>query len=487
MPQVIAVWAEQLGHEIHYHSYTGFEDLTRLLPDNLDLLFFNCFTQSAYTAYCLSHQFRQKGIVTVLGGPHARSYAEDARHHFDYVLGMTDKNLIETLLKDPAPQPEMGVFLATTRQPLSLPTVRERWKFIQKNLEKTRILQVVPLLGSLGCPYTCDFCIDAKVDYQQLPFDQLRDDLIFLQSQPKPPIVAWYDPNFGVRFDEYLDLIESAVPPGRMSFGGESSLSLLSEPHLKRLQKNNFIVMLPGIETWFDFNAKSKQGKNQGLEKVKSTSEQINLVLQYIPYVQTNHIFGTDVDAGPEPFELTKKFIELTPGVFTNFMLITAYGNSAPLSVKYQAEKRVLDVPFPFLDGSAGLNVRLKNYGITEFYDALADLVRFTFSAKTTWRRFRANHHPLPRWMNLMRVAFSGKGRGGNHLEIRNQYLADPEFQSFYNGETMKPPAFYQRQIQSMLGSFYDQLPPRVLNYLQQGESYPNPRIAPLAPAVNAA
>src|SRR4030095_14484786 len=46
MPQVIAVWVEQLGHEVHYVAYTGVEDLHRELPQDVDLLFISTFTQN---------------------------------------------------------------------------------------------------------------------------------------------------------------------------------------------------------------------------------------------------------------------------------------------------------------------------------------------------------------------------------------------------------------------------------------------------------
>ncbi len=62
------------------------------------------------------------------------------------------------------------------------------------------------------------------------------------------PIVAWHDPNFGVRFNDYMTAIEDVVPKGRMRFIAESSLSLLSEPNLKRMQRNGFVGILPGIE-----------------------------------------------------------------------------------------------------------------------------------------------------------------------------------------------------------------------------------------------
>ena len=48
------------------------------LPADLDLLFIGAFTQAAQLAYAMSNLFRQRGAITVLGGPHARCYPEDA-------------------------------------------------------------------------------------------------------------------------------------------------------------------------------------------------------------------------------------------------------------------------------------------------------------------------------------------------------------------------------------------------------------------------
>jgi hypothetical protein len=45
-----------------------------------------------------------------------------------------------------------------------------------------------------------------------------------------------------------------------MRFIAESSLSLLSEAHVKRLRRNGFGALLPGIEFWHDLGNKSNRG-----------------------------------------------------------------------------------------------------------------------------------------------------------------------------------------------------------------------------------
>src|SRR5689334_25329500 len=69
MPQVIATWCEQEGHQVTMICYTGYEDLDKELPKALDLVFISCFTQAALLGYALSNYYRKQGAVTVLGGP----------------------------------------------------------------------------------------------------------------------------------------------------------------------------------------------------------------------------------------------------------------------------------------------------------------------------------------------------------------------------------------------------------------------------------
>ena len=247
MPQVVGVWCEELGHQVRFICYTGREDLHQELLEETDIVIIGAFTRSALTAYAISQMFRARGAVTVLGGPHARSYPQDSAQYFDYVLGFTDKPLIQDILSECAPNRPMGLQVQAAKQPTELPGVKERWHFIQPTIDKAPIpFQIVPMIGSMGCPYTCGFCVDAEVDYQPLSFDQITEDLKFLLTKLKRPIVAWHDPNFGVRFEDYMQAIEIAIPPNRIDFIAESTLSILTEPHLKRMKHNGFRAILPG-------------------------------------------------------------------------------------------------------------------------------------------------------------------------------------------------------------------------------------------------
>jgi len=465
MPQAIAVWCEALGHDVRFVCYTGAEDLTEELRHGTDVLFVGAFTRAAQTAYAISNLHRQRGAVTVLGGPHARCYPQDAAKYFDYVLGFTDKTIIGDLLRDPAPQRPVGLQLGAGRQPAALPGLRERWKFIEPTLAKSPFFKIVPMIGSMGCPYTCSFCIDSVVPYQPLPFDQIRDDLRFLLGKVKRPRVGWHDPNFGVRFDDYMNVIEEVVPPRRIRFIAESSLSLLSEAHVKRLQSNGFDALLPGIESWYELGNKSKTGTAVGEAKVRQVAEHVNMVLRHVPYVQTNFVLGLDSDRGAEPFELTKKFLDLAPGAYPAFSLLTAYGQAAPLNLELQRAGRVLPFPFHFLDSTHAMNVRPLNYTWPEFYDHAVDLTRYALSGARVHRRFWSNRGIGTRVFNAMRAI--NLNRVKYQAKIRSLLDKDLSIRGFMEGESVKLPWFYQRRVRASLGPFWEALPDGALMHDQ--------------------
>ena len=463
MPQVIALWCEQEGHDVDFICYTGPENLIEELPASADLVFIGAFTQAAQLSYAISNLMRSRGAVTVLGGPHARCYPQDALKYFDYVLNFTDREVLRTVLQDCSRNRPLGVHLSAKGQPTELPGVRERWKFIEIQLQKARFVKVVAMLGSFGCPYTCSFCIDSVIPYQPLSSDIIKEDLRFLLQKFEKPTVAWHDPNFGIRFDDSMAAIEEAVPPGRINFFSETSLSLLSEANLQRLRRNGFKAVLPGIESWYDMGNKSKTGSKMGIEKVRMVAEHVNLVLRYIPYIQTNFVLGMDVDAGAEPFELTRRFIDLAPGAFPAISLLSAFGQAAPLNLEYQKAGRVLPFPFHFLNNNHVMNVRPMNYSWPAFYDHLVDLQNYSFSWRAIARRFNAAKNRLPRWLpwiNVLRgMCSEGFGRIKYYTRLRQMLDNDRQVRRYWEGESSVIPDFYVDWIKRDLGTLWDWLP----------------------------
>src|SRR5271157_3055775 len=98
MPQTVAVWCRQLGHKVHYTTYWGQADPVSLLPNDIDVLFVSSYTQSSALAYAIATVFKRRNTLTVLGGPHARSFPTDSMRFFDIVVKDCDRPLIADIL-----------------------------------------------------------------------------------------------------------------------------------------------------------------------------------------------------------------------------------------------------------------------------------------------------------------------------------------------------------------------------------------------------
>ena len=475
MPQIVATWCEQQGHSVTFICYTGLEKLDNELPRDVDVVFICSFSQAAFLAYALSNYFRSKGAVTVLGGPHARCYPDDSIKYFDYVLGMTHQSTITDLLNNCAPQRPIGIHLSAKTQPVEFPTMRERWKFVEPTLKKAPFVKFIPMIGSVGCPYTCSFCIDATVPYQQLNLDAMKEDLHFLLTKYKKPMVAWQDPNFGIRFKDNMEVIESIGSRNRFRFLAESSLSILAEDHMKVMKKHNFKALLPGIESWYDMGNKSMAAHLGAEQKLNKVSEQVNMILRYVPYIQTNFVLGLDCDSGNEPFELTKRFVDKSPGAFPGYSLLSSFGEAAPLNLEYQKAGRVLPFPFHFLNNHLAMNVKPKNYEWIDFYDRVIDLTAYTFSKKAIYRRFMATSDFTSKWMNFMRaISNEGFGRIRFYKMVRKNLQEDRSFRAYFEGETKVLPQFYKNIIEHDLGIWMKWLPKGALEHDQNAYLHKN-------------
>jgi hypothetical protein len=466
MPQIIGVWCREEGHEVSYSIFTGSQKLKDLFSESADIVFISSFTYTAQLAYALSSYFRAHHIVTVLGGPHARSYPGDACQYFDYVLGLTDRKLLSQLLRNFEEKKDEGTYLTALAQPESIPGVQERWPFIEKIHRQSNFIKVIPMIGSFGCPYKCDFCIDSEIPYQPLDTDMIKSDLRFIIRKMKHPRVSWYDPNFGIKFNHFIDTIESAVPPGSIDFIAECSLSVLSEPNVRRLQRNGFKMIMPGIESWFEYGEKSRTGSASGIDKVRKIADHVNMIQKFIPQVQTNFMFGLDSDYGSEPFELTKRFIDLAPAAYPSYALLSIYGQGVKNNINYEKENRIIPFPFHLMRSVHTLNIVPMHYTWGDFYYHFIDLLNYSFSARSMYRRFNANKMAAPRWITLLlSLTIGGAGKIRSLSSILKNLKEEPEFQSFVRKETNRIPQFMIDTVRKDLGPLWEWLPNKYLTY----------------------
>ena len=322
------------------------------------------------------------------------------------------------------------------------------------------------MIGSMGCPFKCDFCVDSESQYHVLDLEVIKEDLSFLITKMKQPRVSWYDPNFGINFNQIMETIESAIPSGSIDFIAECSLSILNEPNVSRLQKNGFMMLMPGIESWFAYGNKSRLNSVTGIDRVKEVANQVNMIQRYIPQVQTNLMFGLDSDTGPEPFELTKRFIDLAPGAYPSYALLSIYGQNVQNNIRYESENRIIPFPFHMMRSVHICNTIPLHYSWEELYIRFIDILQYSFSKKAMYHRFNANNMAAPKWITLLlSLTIGGIGKARFLSSMLNKLQKDMEFQKFVRRDTDRIPDVLIDSVKKDLGSMWQWLPNKSLSY----------------------
>ncbi len=452
MPQAISVWCRNLGHEVFYATYFGNEDPKDLLPNDLDIVFISTYTRASALAYALAKLYRREKTLTVIGGPHAKQFPEDCLRFFDLVVGDCDKALINELLRD-RPRGE----IVTGGRPLnSIPGVEERMPEIRSSTflrGKAFPFTSIPLLTSMGCPNSCDFCVDWNNPYVLLPLDQLEADMRYIFQHFSNVMIVLHDPNFAVKFEQVFDVLEKIPNRRRISYTMETSLSTLRSSRLERLKNMGNFYVFPGIESWTAYSNKVGAGsKTEPREKLDKVIEQFNIIRPYVKGILANFMFGLDVDKGDEPVELTKEFVSRAPFVMPNFNIPIPFGNT-PLYEKYLSEGRILQsMPFTFYY-MPYLVYTLKNYSVVTFYEKLIDMFSYIFSDSMLLKRFKNSHAPLQDGYNRIKT-LGNRQMIGRFRNILNLLNTNKRFRAFHEHETDVLPEFYHYQYERLLGPY---------------------------------
>jgi radical SAM superfamily enzyme YgiQ (UPF0313 family) len=456
-PQAISVWCRQMGHSVQYATYFGFGDPKAKLPNDLDTVFIAAHTPLAPLAYALSKLYHVEGTRTVIGGPHAKCFPQDCQRYFDLVVLECDKDLITDIVSD---QFKPGSIISSQNAYNEPPTVEERLPEIKVStfLNGNPYLgSVIPMLASVGCPYTCNFCTDWNNRYRALSTDRLEEDLRFVSRNFPGIKLGFHDPNFGVRFDETMSVFERLPQNERNPYIIESSLTNLNPKRLERLRDTKCLAVLPGIESWTQYSNKAGVGTAINTEKLERVVKHLQILHEYVPYLQVNFILGLDTDVGDEPFGLTKEFVLRTPFVWPYFNIPMAFGGT-PLYDTFLKEGRILrTMPFSFYT-MPYLTLILKNYDPITYFQKMVDLHEGATSNKLLMMRLKTSRSMVLKGAQFYR-SYMAKRRIPAFKETLHRLRTDRHFLTFHTGDTDILPEVYADTYQRQLGKYAGLLP----------------------------
>nr|CRH05957.1 protein of unknown function [include Radical SAM superfamily domain] [Candidatus Magnetococcus massalia] len=452
MPQSIAVWCRQLGHQTYYKTYYGVGKVERAFPDDLDILFISSSTINSPVCYALAKQFRQAGVRTVFGGPHARAFPVDCLRFFDVVVDNCDEALIAEILKG-----EVRGYISSKEPLKDIPTIEQRMPEILASahfLNRWKsFITVIPTISSMGCPYTCDFCTDWDRPYRLLPLERLKTDLDFLSNNLKGSVLAFWEPNFAVKFERVFEVLESIPKQDRVPYMMECSQSILTPERIERMDESNCRFFLIGVESWGGYFSKS------GLGKTSSAMERFNHTIEIFKQfegkdlvMQASLIFGLDSDEGEQPVTLAKEFIRQIPHAWPTVNIPSPYGGT-PLFDELQREGRLLNgLPFNFYQ-TPYLSMLLKHYSPLEFYTKMHEIS--TLISSDEMLKLRMAQAPNWKHKYIYKLRTVGeKVFKGFYQEMVERLRSDTAFNAFHEGRSESLPTFYQQAFEEKMGRF---------------------------------
>ena len=287
-----------------------------------------------------------------------------------------------------------------------------------------------------------------------LPTERLAADLHYVSRHLPGVLIGYHDPNFAVKFDQVMEVIETVPAGARSPYVMESSLSILRGPRLRRLRETNCVYLAPGIESWADYSSKAGVGSQVGTIKLDKVVAHFQELHEYVPGLGAGFIFGTDSDAGDEPIALTAEFLRRVPFVWPGMNIPVPYGGT-PMFDSLLREDRILRLmPFTFYY-TPYLVMQLKHYGPLEYYEQLLRLYAVVTSGRMLARRVWHTRGLRMKALQVLRTLSMADG-GAKLRRIRQRLKADPELRAFHEGKGGTLPSFYRNEYRRRLGPYVD-------------------------------
>jgi hypothetical protein len=289
----------------------------------------------------LAAEFRRRGKLVVMGGPHASLSPNDLRGHTDILVTGELEEIAGKLFSDIAedrwqPHYEGGrPSLATSPVP--------RWDLYPRSLAITGQVQT-----SRGCPFECEFCdviqyLGRKQRWKSP--DQVIAELDVLYRAGYRSVL-FADDNFTVMRRRTRELLERIIawnnvrPDGRMRFSTQVSVDLARDPELMaQCAEAGLSMIFVGIETP-NQDSLAETMKRQNL-RVDLAAE-IRRLVEAGMMVMAGLIVGFDHD-GPDIFDRQAAFVASLPVPAIQLGSLIAPA-ATPLFARLQKEGRLLNL-----------------------------------------------------------------------------------------------------------------------------------------------
>ena len=230
-----------------------------------DLVFLSCVHSDFDRARQMSHYYRMRGALTVLGGSMASSYPGKCLPYFDAVVVGDPEDTVPQIYSDARAGHLKRLYRSMGYRADLVPTPRCELAIDQ---------QIMPLAmeATRGCPYTCDFCAltGSGTRFKMQAVEKIVRDVKAIDAALKAKGVSWlqrqmilfYDNNLAGNLGHLRALCDALEPLG-LYWSTCLTFNVLTKPDLlKRMYDSGCRSVFVGLES-FNPAAISDFGKHQ--------------------------------------------------------------------------------------------------------------------------------------------------------------------------------------------------------------------------------
>jgi radical SAM superfamily enzyme YgiQ (UPF0313 family) len=303
----------------------------------VDVVAITVRTVTSLRAYEIADGFRKKGVPVLMGGPHATFHAEEMAEHADGVCIGECEEIFELMLEDALGGRLKALYrrnIAADLAGMPLP----RWDLLKP---KDYVFYApVVIQQSRGCPYTCDFCAEYRLNgdygYRARPVEEVVEEI----RRSGHSHIFFAASQFVGDKAHTMQLLEALIPLKVRWSALFSPRFGLDAEFLDLAKRSGLLHVNMGIES---ISQSTLKVMHKEFNRSHSYEDMINNLNQRNISYSFNFVFGSDSD-DPDTFDLTLSFLETHKVPAAYFNLLTPL-RGTPLHDRMKAAGRLIDEP----------------------------------------------------------------------------------------------------------------------------------------------
>ena len=302
---------------------------------DVDVVAITIRTVTSLRGYEIAKKFRERNTPVLMGGPHATFHSEEIARHADAVCIGEAEDVFPRMLEDAAAGRLKTFYRRESPAPLgNMPA--PRWDLLDRS--KYVFYRPFVIQYSRGCPYTCDFCAERRLNgdfgYRSRPVAEVVDDIRRCGSRH----IFFAASQFAGDKAHAMELMEALVPL-KIRWSTLISAHFCLDPKFMDLARRSGILHVnTGVES---IDQKTLLSMRKGFNRVTQYDEVLrNLTRRGISY-SLNFVFGSDSEE-EDAFDTTLRFLAEQKAETAYFNILVPL-RGTPLYDRFKAEGRLLD------------------------------------------------------------------------------------------------------------------------------------------------